>query len=109
MKVGFRTPSVSKRISARTTGRITRSINRASKPLYGKKGMGLINDPKRAVYNKVYNQTTLGFDSSYDTQRALNDDGGSSFFLGCLLVLIIFFVVLLIFFGLLSSIAGSIF
>ncbi|WP_228064566.1 TM2 domain-containing protein [Streptococcus danieliae] len=28
-------------------------------PLYGKKGMGLINNPKKAVYNKVYNKTTI--------------------------------------------------
>ena len=28
-------------------------------PLYGKKGMGLVNDPKKAIYNKVYNKTTI--------------------------------------------------
>lgn len=29
-------------------------------PLYGKKGMGLINNPKKAMYSKVYNKTTVG-------------------------------------------------
>jgi hypothetical protein len=34
----------------------------AINPLYGKKGMGLINDPKKAIYNKVYNKTTVSAD-----------------------------------------------
>ncbi len=58
MKTGFRTPSVSKSISARTTGRVKRSVKSSINPLYGKKGMGYINNPQKAVYNKVYNKTT---------------------------------------------------
>ena len=53
MKYGMRTPNINKRISARTTGKITRTMNKAVNPLYGKKGMGFINDPSKAVYNKV--------------------------------------------------------
>ena len=60
MKVGLRTPSIKKSISARTTGKVKRSIKKSVNPLYGKKGMGYINDPKKAVYNKVYNKTTIG-------------------------------------------------
>ena len=60
MKFGVRKPSIKKSISARTTGKIKRSIKKSVNPLYGKKGMGYINDPEKAVYNKVYNKTTVG-------------------------------------------------
>lgn len=60
MKIGFRTPSLKKSLKARTTGRIKRSIKKSINPLYGKKGMGLINNPKKAVYNKVYSKTSFG-------------------------------------------------
>ena len=46
MKYGMRTPSINKRISARTTGKITRTVNKAVNPLYGKKGMGFISHIK---------------------------------------------------------------
>lgn len=62
MKYGIRKPSISKRVSARTTGRIKRSVKRAVNPMYGKNGMGWINDPKKAVYNKIYNKTTVSVD-----------------------------------------------
>ena len=60
MKFGVRKPSIKRSISARTTGKIKRSVKKTVNPLYGKKGMGYINDPKKAVYNKVYNKTTVG-------------------------------------------------
>ena len=66
MKYGMRTPNINKRISARTTGKITRTMNKAVNPLYGKKGMGFINDPSKAVYNKVYNKTTTSIDNIID-------------------------------------------
>ena len=53
MKYGMRTPYINKRISARTTGKFTRTMNKAVNPLYNKKGMGFINDPSKAVYNKT--------------------------------------------------------
>ena len=62
MKIGARKPSIKKRVTARTTGKITRSAKRSVNPLYGKKGMGYVNNPKKAVYNKVYNKTTFGVD-----------------------------------------------
>ena len=43
MKMGMRKPSIKKSIKARTTGKVKRSIKRSVNPLYGKKGMGLIN------------------------------------------------------------------
>ena len=60
MKVGIRKPSIKKSIKARTTGKIKRKIKKTVNPLYGKKGMGLATNPKKAVYNKVYNKTTVG-------------------------------------------------
>lgn len=60
MKVGIRKPSLKKSIKARTTGKLKRSIKKSVNPLYGKKGMGVIKNPKKAVYNKVYNKTTVG-------------------------------------------------
>lgn len=62
MKIGVRTPSVSKRVKARTTGKLKRKAKKAVNPFYGKKGMGMIKDPKRAVYNKVYKKTTVSVD-----------------------------------------------
>jgi len=60
MKFGIRTPSIKKSISARTKGSLTRDVKKSINPLYGKKGMGIL-DPKRAVYNKIYNKTTFSF------------------------------------------------
>lgn len=60
MKFGVRKPSLKKSIKARTTGKAKRKIKKAINPTYGKKGTGYIRDPKKAVYNKVYNKTTVG-------------------------------------------------
>lgn len=60
MKFGVRKPNLKKSIKARTTGKMKRKMKKAVNPVYGKKGMGYIRDPKKAVYNKVYNKTTVG-------------------------------------------------
>lgn len=59
MKIGVRTPSLEKRIKAATTGKIKRTVNKAVNPIYGKKGMGLVTDPEKALYNKVYGKTSF--------------------------------------------------
>lgn len=59
MKIVIRKPSLKKSIKARTTSKIKRSIKSSVNPLYGKKGIGLINNPKKSIYNKVYNKTTI--------------------------------------------------
>lgn len=59
MKIGMRKPSVKKMFKARTTGRAKRALKRSINPLYGKKGMGFINNPKKSVYNKIYRKTTF--------------------------------------------------
>jgi len=61
MKFGLRKPSIKKSIKARTTGKFKRKVKRAINPFYGKKGMGWIRDPKKAVYNKIYNKTSFSF------------------------------------------------
>lgn len=60
MKFGVRKPSIKKSIKARTTGKVKKAIKQTVNPLYGKKGIGLVNNPKKALYNKVYNSTTIG-------------------------------------------------
>lgn len=60
MKFGFRTPSLKRSISARTTGRAKRAIKRAIIPGYGKRGMALLTNPNKSLYNRVYRRTTYG-------------------------------------------------
>lgn len=60
MKVGYRKPSIKKSLKARTTGKIKRKAKKAVNPFYGKKGMGYVKNPKRAIKNKVYHKTTFG-------------------------------------------------
>ncbi len=57
MKVGFRQPSLKKRISARTS---VPRIVRHSLGIKAPKRYGWITNPKKAAYNKVYNKTTKG-------------------------------------------------
>ena len=59
MKFGMRKPSLKKSIRARTTGKAKRAVKKAVVLGYGKKGMGLVKNPKKAVYNKVYKKTTF--------------------------------------------------
>jgi len=57
MKFGFRVPSITKRIAARTS---LKRFARQSLGLKAPRGFGIITDPKRAVYNKIYNKTSRG-------------------------------------------------
>ena len=36
-----------------------RAVKRALIPGYGRKGMGLLKDPERAIKNKIYKKTTF--------------------------------------------------
>lgn len=80
MKKGMRTPSIKKSVRAKTTGKINRSIKRSIDPTYGKKGMGMIKDPKKAVYNKVYNKTTFSVKDIYKASRSNNSASTSDTF-----------------------------
>ena len=57
MKFGFRIPSLTKRIAARTS---VKRIIRHNLGFKAPRGMGWIIDPKKALYNKVYNKTSRG-------------------------------------------------
>ncbi|HEX7807946.1 MAG TPA: hypothetical protein VF608_04470 [Thermoanaerobaculia bacterium] len=57
MKFGFRTPSLRKRIAARTS--LKRYV-RHSLGFKAPRGWGWLTNPKRAAYNRVYNRTTVG-------------------------------------------------
>lgn len=59
MKFGMRKPSLKKSIAARTSGKAKRTLKKALIPGYGQKGIGYIKNPKKALYNKVYNKTTF--------------------------------------------------
>lgn len=61
MKFGMRKPSLKKSIKARTTGQLKRKVKRSINPYYGKKGMGWVRNPKKALYNKIYKKTTFSW------------------------------------------------
>ena len=88
MKIGIRTPSLKKSFKARTTGRINRTLKKSVNPLYGKKGMGYIKNPEKAIYNKIYHKATidplkpLKNGSRNNTKRTASEPGlvGYSFY-----------------------------
>jgi hypothetical protein len=57
MKFGFRKPSLKKRIAARTS---VKRYLRHSLGLKAPRGWGIITNPKRALYNRIYNRTSFG-------------------------------------------------
>ena len=57
MKVGFRIPSLKKRIAARTSWK---RYARQSLGFKAPRGYGWITNPKKALYNRVYYRTTRG-------------------------------------------------
>ena len=59
MKIGIRKPSIKKSLKARTTGKLKRSLKKSVNPFYGKKGTGLVTNPKKSIYNKVYKKTSF--------------------------------------------------
>lgn len=59
MKFGLRKPSLKKSFKAHTTGKLKRKIKKMLIPGYGKKGTGWLKNPKKAVYNKIYNKTSF--------------------------------------------------
>lgn len=59
MKFGMRKPNIKKSLKAKTTGKIKRNMKKTVNPLYGKKGIGYIKNPNKAIYNKVYNKTSI--------------------------------------------------
>lgn len=59
MKFGFRKPSMRKRLAARTS--LKRYV-RHSAGVKAPRGWGWLTNPKKALYNRVYNRTTFGIE-----------------------------------------------
>jgi hypothetical protein len=57
MKIGFRIPSITNRIAARTS---IKRVVRHNLGLKAPRGLGWVTDPKKALYNRVYSRTTRG-------------------------------------------------
>ena len=73
MKYGVRKPNIKKSIKARTTGKVKRQVKKAVNPLYG-----IVNDPKKAAYNAVYNRTTVGVSDIAKGLTAANGNPAAS-------------------------------
>ena len=108
MKIGVRKPSIKKSFSARTTGRVKRAAKHSVNPLYGKKGMGWINNPQKAAYNKIYNKTTVSVNNiikdsiSYTNSSIDNIQDSNGMGLGEFIVTIfqlIFGILQIVFYG----------
>ncbi|MBO4894388.1 MAG: hypothetical protein J5562_05705 [Clostridia bacterium] len=78
MKIGMRKPSIKKSFKARTTGRVKRSFKKKVFPLYGKKGMGWIKNPKKALYNKIYKKTTFSITDIFKGIRKISDSDNNN-------------------------------
>lgn len=57
MKFGFRIPSLTKRIAARTS---IKRVVRHNLGLKAPRGLSWVTNPKKALYNRVYSRTTRG-------------------------------------------------
>jgi hypothetical protein len=60
MKFGIRKPSIKKMIGARTS---PKRIIKNSLGIKAPKGFGILTNPKKAIYNKVYNKTSISLTS----------------------------------------------
>lgn len=56
MKFGMRTPSLKKRIAARTSAK---RFIRHNLGVKAPRGWGWLTNPKKAAYNRVYNRTSF--------------------------------------------------
>jgi hypothetical protein len=101
MKFGIRTPSLKGRISARTSWK---RYARHSLGLKAPRGMGVLTNPKRALYNKVYNKTSVSVDSLLKTKghksSGIQNSSSKGFSFSLLINTTIFFVLLFTFFPL---------
>ena len=89
MKFGFRKPSLKKRVAARTS--VKRYV-RHSLGVKAPRGMGLFTNPKKALYNKIYNKTTFGLEFFGKKRRSTRKNHSSGNHVdgseqGCLIIL----------------------
>lgn len=71
MKFGIRVPSLKKRIAARTS---LKRVVRHNMGLKMPKGAGILTNPKKAVYNKIYNKTSVSVDSLIAGHKSSSKD-----------------------------------
>lgn len=83
MKIGFRTPSLKRRIAARTSPRRFLAHSLGFKM---PRGTGILRNPKKAIYNKIYNKTTV------DPLKTGGDEAANFFAFIVVLAIIIWFV-----------------
>lgn len=87
MKFGMRIPSLTRRISARTS---VKRYLRHSMGLKVPRGFGWFTNPKRAAYNRIYRRTTFGIEDLFRKRRSSKEQG-----CGCLVVLLILWLLYL--------------
>ena len=58
MKFGIRKPSIKKSLAARTSWK---RYARHNLGLKAPRGFGLVTNPKKAIYNRIYNRTSVSF------------------------------------------------
>jgi hypothetical protein len=73
MKFGVRTPSLKKRIAARTSWKRYVRHNLGVK---APRGWGWLTNPKRAAYNRVYNRTSISVDRLFSSKRRRRGGSG---------------------------------
>lgn len=88
----IRKTSLKKSFKARTTGRAKRSIKRAFNPMYGKKGMGALKNPKKSAYNYIYHRTSI---STHPTSSK-NNSGSTAKGCGCLGLILIALIIVIV-------------
>jgi hypothetical protein len=57
VRIGFRRPTLRKRLAARTSWQ---RVLRQNMGLKAPRGWGWVTNPRRAAYNRIYNRTTRG-------------------------------------------------
>lgn len=97
MKFGLRTPSLKRRFAARTSWK---RYVRNNLGLKAPRGFGFITNPKRAVYNRVYNRTSFSVDKLFKASKTSSSHAyvSSNKSSWSFLINVIIFIILLGFF-----------
>ena len=111
MKFGLRTPSLKKSIAARTS---VKRFVRHNIGLKAPKGYGWFTNPKKAMYNRVYNKTTFSvwkglkflsflepqMKNSINPNKKINSFGTSFNFIGLVINLLVILIIITFYTGL---------
>ena len=72
MKFGLREFDLFKSVSGSTSSQVNRAIKRKLIPNYGKRGIGLLFNPKKSIYNYIYSRITFGGISGFRESKDEN-------------------------------------